>query len=64
MTTSSFKLHAYDHPLPQDLSQEDCCHPPEKPHIWKDRLRNHLVKKMDASIIVGSAYNQQIQVLT
>ena len=35
---------------------------PQKPHIWKDRLSNGLVKKRDTSKIVGSAYNQQNQV--
>ncbi len=29
MTTSSFKVHEYDHPLPQDLSQGGYCYPPK-----------------------------------
>ncbi len=32
MTTSSLKMHAYDNPLPQDLSQDECCYP-QKPHM-------------------------------
>ena len=30
---------------------------PKKPHIWKARLRNRLVKKRDTLKVVGSAYN-------
>ncbi len=44
MTTSSFKVHGYDHPLPQDLSRKMSL-PPRKPRIWQDRLRDRLVKK-------------------
>ncbi len=30
--------------LPQDLPQEECCYP-QKPQIWKGRLRNRLLGK-------------------